>query len=243
MRRGGNARYAGVVHEAIQDNPSGIVSDSVYFEYVPAQTGRAKSNVRWLRDYELLKKSLENDPANMRTLFYLGQTCQFLDDWEQAIFYYHKRLELGELSEEKYLAAYRIGCAIEQIMEKSKESLLLQRYAWEDALHYYLIAHNMLPYRAEPLFRIACYYIRTHQHAVAYLFALRAAQLPYPHNNGLFIEKRVYDYLRYDILGQCAFYAGEYTIGKAAVLRALEQEPENLCLQHNLDLYNRYIFT
>ena len=240
IRRGGNSRYAGVVHESIKDEPSGIVPDSVYFEYVPAQNGRNKSKARCIRDYDLLKKSLEKDPTNLRTLFYLGQTCQFLDDWEQAIFYYHKRLNLGALCEEKYLAAYRIGCAIEQLMEKSKDNPSLQQYVWEDALHFYLIAHDMLPYRAEPLFRIACYYIRTNQHAVAYLFAIRAAQLPYPHNNGLFIEKRIYDYLRYDILGQCAFYAGEHAIGKAAVLRALEQAPNDLYLHHNLALYNQY---
>jgi hypothetical protein len=238
MRRGKNVRYAGVVHETIQQEASGIAPDSVYFEYAPAQSGRDKSKARCIRDYALLKKSHENDPTNMRTLFYLGQTCQFLDDWEQAIFYYHKRLELGELSEEKYLAAYRIGCAIEYLMETSQNSDILQKYTWEDALRYYLIAHNMLPHRAEPLFRIACYYIRHNQHAVAYLFAHRAAQLPYPHNNGLFVEKRIYDHLRYDILGQCAIYAGEYEIGKAAVIKAMEQAPNDPCLHHNLSVYD-----
>lgn len=240
MRRGGNSRYAGVVHESIAEHASGIVPDSVYFEYNPQQCGRDKSKARLIRDYELLKKSHEKDPTNMRTLFYLGQTCQFLDEWEQAIFYYYKRLEMGERCEEKYLAAYRIGCAIEQIMENTKNNLGQQKYIWEDALHFYLVAHNMLPYRAEPLFRIACYYIRNNQHAVAYLFAHRAVQLPYPHNNGLFVEKRVYDYLRYDILGQCALHAGEYAIGKEAVLRGLEQNPDDSSLRYNLSVYNQY---
>ena len=45
-----------------------------------------------------------------------------MDDWEQAIFYYQKRLEMGEVSEEKYLAAYRIGCAIEHIIAESYKS-------------------------------------------------------------------------------------------------------------------------
>ena len=240
IRRGGSARYAGVVHEAIQDKPSGLVPDIVYFEYLPEQCGRDKSQARCIRDYELLKKSHEKDPTNMRTLFYLGQTCQFLDDWEQAIFYYHKRLEMGNLSEEKYLAAYRIGCAIEQLIEKSKNDLDVQKYVWGHALHYYLLAHNMFPHRAEPLFRIACHYIRTNQHAVAYLFASRAAELPYPHDNGLFIEKRVYDYLRYDILAQCALYVEEYALGRTALLKALEYEPENQFLQQYISLYNRY---
>ncbi len=237
MRRGKNVRYQGVVHESIAHTPSGIAPDSVYFEYAPQQTGRAKSKARCIRDYALLKNDLEKNPDNIRTLFYLGQTCQFLDDWKQAIFYYKKRFEAGEPSEEKYLAAYRVACAMEHLIEIEHDD----EYSWHDALDYYLLAHNMIPHRVEPLFRIACYYIRQKQHAIAYLFAHRAAQLPYPHNDGLFIEKKIYEHLRYDILGQCAIYAGECQEGKAAVLKALEIAPEDRCLHHNLAIYNQYL--
>ena len=235
IRQGYNVHYSGVVHESIADIPSGIVPESVYFEYRPQQCGQDKSKARCFRDYELLKKSHEDDPTNMRTLFYLGQTCQFMDDWEQAIFYYQKRLEMGERSEEKYLAAYRIGSAIEHIVDAANKSGAKQKYTEEDAVNYFLQAYNMLPYRAEPLFRIACYYIRHNQH----LFAIRAAQLSYPMNNALFVEKKIYDYLRYDILGQCALYVGEYKIGKEAVFMALQHAPDDKCLHHNLALYDR----
>lgn len=241
IRRGHNVRYHGPVHETISASPSGIVPDSIYFEYAPRQSGRQKSKERLIRDYELLKKDHENNPSNLRTLFYLGQTCQFLEDWPQAIFFYKKRLELGELSEEKYLAAYRIGYAIEYFMEQAKNNNFTTDYTWHDAFHYYLLAHNMLPYRAEPLFRIACYYIRNNQHAVAYLFAMRAAQLPFPERDRLFVEKKIYDYLRYDILGQCALYAGEIVIGKSAVLKAMETAPDDPNLHHNLAVYNQYL--
>jgi tetratricopeptide (TPR) repeat protein len=240
MRIGHNVRYQGPVHETIIANPSGIVPTSVYFEYAPQECGREKSRARLMRDYALLKKNHESDPTNLRTLFYLGQTCQFLCAWEEAIFYYKKRLELGPLSEEKYLAAYRVGYAIEYYLEESNNQAVDIQYRWEDALHYYLQAHNMVPHRAEPLFRIACHYIRTNQHAIAYLFAIRAAQLPYPYDHSLFVEKRIYDYLRYDILGQCALYAGEYIIGKQAVLKAMETAPEDPSLHHNLAIYNQY---
>ena len=241
IRQGCNVAYVGVVHESIQDRASGIVPDSVYFEYKPQQYGQDKSKARCVRDYTLLKKSHEDDPTNMRTLFYLGQTCQFMDDWEQAIVYYQKRLDMGELSEEKYLSAYRIGCAIEHIIGASNKNEPNPKYTQEDAIAYYLKAYTMLPNRAEPLFRIACYYIRHNQHAIAYLFAIRAVQLAYPSNHALFVENKVYDYLRYDILGQCAIYAGECEIGKAAVLKALEIAPNDECLHHNLSLYKRYI--
>lgn len=241
IRQGCNVRYSGVVHESIADRPSGIVPESVYFEYKPQQYGKDKSKARCIRDYALLKKSHEDNPTNTRTLFYLGQTCQFLDEWEEAIFYYQKRLDLGKISEEKYLSAYRIGCAIEHIVAEAYKNNSEVLYKEEDAVQYYLRAYMMLPYRVEPLFRIACYYIRHNQHAIAYLFASRAVQLPYPIHDTLFVETKVYDYLRYDILGQCALYVGEYEIGKDAVLTALEQDPDNQCLHHNLSVYNNYV--
>lgn len=238
IRSGHNVRYNGPVHETINDSPSGIVPDTVYFEYAPQKDGKKKSKDRFIRDYELLKTKHEKDPTDTRTLFYLGQTCQFLNDWSQAIYYYQKRLDIGGLSEEKYLAAYRIGYAIEYIIEELKDTT---HYTWEDALRYYLKAHQMIPYRAEPLFRITCHYIRTNQHAVAYLFASRAAQLPFPQGDCLFVEKKIYDYLRYDVLGQCAIYVGEVVMGKDAVLKAMETDPDNPCLHHNLALYNQYL--
>ena len=241
MRNGYNVRYQGPVHETIMALPSGIVPDSVYFEYAPQKDGKKKSKDRFFRDYELLKKDYDKDPFNTRTLFYLGQTCQFLNDWQQAIFFYKKRLELGELSEEKYLAAYRIGYAIEYLLEEIKNEDSLQQYRWEDALHYYLKAHYIMPHRAEPLFRIACHYIRNNQHSVAYLFAIRAAQLPFPQRDSLFVEKKIYDYLRYDILGQCAIYAGEIAAGKTAILKAMETAPHDPSLHHNLAIYNQYL--
>jgi hypothetical protein len=241
IRRGHNVRYRGVVHESIANAGSGFVPDSVYFEYRPQQCGKDKSRERCFRDYDLLKKSLEDDPGNLRTLFYLGQTCQFMNDWEQAIFYYQKRLDIGNISEEKYLAAYRIGCAIEHIIAESYKDGSFCKYTEQDAVHYFLQAYSLWPLRVEPLFRIACHYIRHEQHAIAYLFAHRAVQLPHPPQNTLFVENRIYDYLRYDILGQCALYVGEFKIGKEAVLRGLQQEPDDECLHHNLAIYERYL--
>lgn len=241
IRRGKNARYAGVVHESIQQRSSGQLPKTVYFEYAPKETGREKSKQRCARDLQLLKKSLANDPTNLRTMFYLGQTCQFLDDWDQAIYYYKKRAGLGEISEERYLALYRIACAIEHIIYTCTQNNDYCKYQWEDALHYYLQAHAMLPHRAEPLIRIAAYYLRNNQHPVAYLFAHRAVLLPYPQNDTLFVEKYAYDYLRYDILGQCALYTGEFEEGKNAVLKALAITPEASHLHHNLSVYLQYL--
>ncbi len=237
FRNGKNARYVGVVHESVKQPSSGRLPHDIYFEYIPKQFGQEKSKQRLTRDYELLKKSLEDDPTNTRTLFYLAQTCQFLDKWEEAIRYYKKRAEYNDISEECYLAYYRIGCAIEHL--RFGKNVL--SYTWEDALHYYLQAYSMLPHRAEPLFRIANYYHYMQQYPLAYLFAQKAADLPYPQHDVLFVEKDVYDFMRHDILSQCAVYVGEYEKGKDAVLKAIKARPQVEYLYHNLAVYLQFL--
>jgi len=233
VRCASNVRFCGRVHEVLNQQPSDKVPANVYFDLRPSKKGQEKSQDRWQRDLGMLLKDYEEDPTNPRTVFYLGQTCQFLDDWEQAVYYYKERLELIGWDEERYMAAYRLGVAI------AKLSGINDAYSWYQALHYYLKAHQMRPHRAEPLVRIAEYYVKENQKAIAYIFAHRAATLPYPDYDILFIEKGAYDYLRYDLLGQCAVNVGEYEVGKNAVLKALEYNHTLPHLHNNLGVYLR----
>lgn len=241
FRNGKNIRYEGVVHETIRSQCKSVLPDTIYFKYAPKEHGIAQSKKRYLRDFELLQKSLEQDPDELRSLFYLGQTCQFLDRWKDAIFYYQQRADKGkdsgEVSEERYLALYRIGCAIQYIVFSDTNYNDECNYRWEDALHYYLEAHQALPHRAEPLVRIAYYYLCNKQHALAYLFAHRAVMLPYSEHDFLFVERECYDFTRYDILGQAALYVGQYAEGKQAVLKALKAKPGMSHLYYNLSTY------
>ena len=59
---------------------------------------------------------------------------------------------------------------------------------WEDALRAFLKAYSLRPQRAEPLVRIAYYYLMHKQPHLAYLFSKRACEQPYP-NDLLFVEK------------------------------------------------------
>jgi hypothetical protein len=51
----------------------------------------------------------------------------------------------------------------------------------------------------------------------------------------------LYDYVVYDILGQCALYVGEFEVGREAVLKALKVAPQESHLYHNLDVYSKVV--
>lgn len=218
-------QFVGVVHEVLNQISHKRVNSDVFFNVCTTQYGREKSQQRWLRDKDMLLQEYNRNPHDPRTLFYLAQTCACMGDWENACFYYTLRCAINGWDEENFMAHYKLAQAYES------------QNLWSSALHYYLKASAVRPWRAEPLIRVANYYLAQKKYALGFLFAQRAVNIAYPLHDVLFIEKDLYDYMRYDILGQCAWFMGEFAIGQAAVEQALLAQPDAPHLQNNLRLY------
>ena len=228
-RRG--IRFVGAVHEALNVISYIKLPDAIYFEWRPSQTGNKKSAQRWLRDRDLLLKSYAENPNDPRTLFYLGQTYQCLGDYENAYIYYAKRDEIQGWDEENFATKLRLGDVAQHLALSAPASLCPL------AIRHYLEAFSARPSRAEPLVRIAQYYMDKGDMHLAFLFASRAVNIPYPEHDILFIEKYTYDFTRYDVLGISAWYVGEYEIGEWAVLQALKVQPDAAHLHLNFKFY------
>jgi tetratricopeptide (TPR) repeat protein len=223
-------RFAGAVHEAVTQISDKKVPANIYFDLRVSKRGAQKTVQRWKRDKDLLLKEHEEQPENPRTCFYLAQTYECLGDWERALHYYRKRTTLLGWPEENFMTWYRLGWALENFEAKSPDG-------WMHALECYLKAFSMNPKRIEPLIKIVQHYISENNHALAFLFASRACQMPYPAEDVLFVEKGAYDYLRYDLLGQCSWYISEYETGERAVRDALKAQPDLPHLLRNLAFY------
>jgi len=224
--------FVGVVHEILNKLTTVTLPFDVYFEWRPSQKGCDKSAQRWKRDLGLLLKNYEQEPTSTRTLFYLAQTYDCLGDLENAYEFYSKRAALVGWDEEDFITVLRLGnvaCALDA--KKGDTSIVPQ------GIKLYLKAFALRPCRAEPLIKIAQYYLNQGQMQLAFLFARRATEIPYPVHDILFVEKYMYDFTRYDILGRCAWYVGEYAIGMWAMHKALEVQPESEYLQRNLKFY------
>lgn len=218
-------RFEGVVHEVLHHVTKKKVHSGVCFYVQATAQSREKTKKRWLRDRDLLLKEYERNPHDNRTVFYLAQTYECLDDWYNACIYYAKRCEMVLGGEEDFMARYKLA------------QMYQGRNMWPEALCNYMHAYSMRPSRAEPLIRIADYYCVQKQYTLAFLFACHACQVPYPSNDILFVEKEHYDYTRFDILGNCAWHVGEYATGLWAVRNALAADSGALHLVKNLQLY------
>ncbi len=235
IRRSSHARFKSPVHEYLESPIVGKLPAEAYFYWESTKYGDDKSHIRWQRDAKILLKHLAEEPTNSRTAFYLAQTYACLGEWEEAIRFYQLRVKLVSWDEENFMTLYRLGEAVERFIttDTGKASI----YTWSTALLYYMKAYAMRPTRIEPLIRIAQHYLHEGNHAVAYLFAKRAAEMPYPTHDTLFVEKTMYTHTCFDILGHCAWYIGEFEAGKQALQKALEYNPDDKHLLENLRFY------
>jgi len=217
--------FIGRVHEVLNEVTRQTVSSDCFFEWAAGAQGQEKTKKRWLRDLGLLLQDYEHNPFDPRTVFYVAQTYECLGDLNNAREWYERRITMHGWDEENFIARYRLA----QICETLGD--------WPQAQCHYLTAFSQRPSRAEPLVRLAQHYWNLREINLCYLFSRRAVEIPYPQRDILFIDKPLYNYTRYDLLGISAWYVGEYKLGKEAVLQALKAWPDAPHLLSNLNLY------
>lgn len=224
--------FKGVVHETYCPATAIRLPTDIYFELGFTKCGLEKSQKRWTRDHDLLLAEVQKNPQDTRSMFYLAQTLQCLGKLEESAAWYTKRSTLTGWPEEDFMTRYRLGIVTQELVHRKKEG-----FAWAQAQEAYLNAFTFRPQRIEPLVHIAQHYLEQDNMQLSYIFALRAAQVPYPQFDVLFVEKDLYEFQRYEILSRCAWYVKEYEVGEWAALMALKARPDMPHLQRNLNFY------
>jgi glycosyltransferase involved in cell wall biosynthesis len=230
-------RFVGSVHELPAPLVEGKLPDTIYFDYQQASLSAEKSTARWKRDLVLLLKEygeLEGQEPQPRTVFYLAQTFECLENLHEAYHYYKLRATMQGWDEENFITLFRLGQLVEKL------SKIDSNFTWQQAEEYYLKAFSLRPQRIEPLVRIADHYWPDNV-PLCYLYASYACEVPYPSDDLLFVEKILYNYTRFEILSRCAWHMGKFQQGLRATERALSAEPDMPHLLNNLQLYREKI--
>ncbi|GAA3529392.1 glycosyltransferase family 2 protein [Mycolicibacterium helvum] len=193
-------RYVGVVHEyATCDEP--YVEDRLHGEYHLESRRLGSRNLdpkKYERDRDLLLAEVERDPSDVRSMFYLAQSCFDLGDYNTARYWYARRAEeTSGFVEEIYFSLFRLA-----------ETLAHLGAPWQEVQDAYLRAWECRPTRAEPLFAIAHHYRTEERYHLGYLFAEQAARIPLPELDVLFIHAEVYAWSALDELAVCASWIG-----------------------------------
>ncbi len=179
LRKDADALYKGLTHEKLVFQGKTIQTKMI--RLFDKSSGHSRQ-VKYKRDIDLLEQSLQKNPEDSRSYFYLGQSCLELEQYEKAIRAYKKRISLGGWREEVFYSHYKTGIAFEKMGK------------WENALEHYLTAFELRPHRIEPLFRISLHYQKIKKPNLALLFSSRAMADKSSKKDKLFIRRDIYSY-------------------------------------------------
>jgi len=227
-------RYFGSVHEWIKNTsltnenehslPVGKLLTDIYI-YQNRTINSENSAKRFIKDKSLLLDDYNKNPKDTRTLFYLAQTCSCLGQKEESFQFYKERSELDGFQEEKFLSFYNCGNLSYEINKP-----------WYDTLSWYFKAFEHSN-RIEPLIKISTYYKNIQNWRLAFTFINIACDLEYPKDSTLFVDKFMYDYVRWHLMGIIAFYFNKFKEGKEACLKAIQTNINTTLDTNNLQFY------
>jgi glycosyltransferase involved in cell wall biosynthesis len=211
----------GVTHEYWDGPTKPLVKSICWID--DKNDGGCKSD-KFERDARLLEKGIQDEPENVRYMFYLAQTYHCLGRHKEAIEMYKKRFNAGGWEEERWYSLYMIGQTYLTLGDVPKfEKYMLQ-------------AHALRPQRSEPLYKLAKYFREKSQHYKAYHYTRIGLSTPMP-DDALFLETDIYKELfRYEET-ICLFYLNQKRDG-------LRKSMEYLltCSQHLDNVYTNMGF-
>lgn len=181
-----NWHYKNPRHEYANTNKRNPTKDKIEGDYyMDSRRLGARSNNpnKYLDDAKVFEDKLKRNPKNDRYAFYCAQSYFDHGDYQNALKWYKKRIELQGWFEETFYSYYRVAMAMEKL-----------GMPWIDVEKAYLDAHNYCKSRAEPFYNIAQHYIGIKDYKKAYTFLRKAVKIPYPSNCSLFVFKDMYDY-------------------------------------------------
>lgn len=223
---GTSAKFKGPVHEYVHATKFGPpVPEQFYIEYKPEDVGRRNTKLRWYRDLSLLYKEYgehEEKERDPRYVFYLAQTFECLNDWDNAIKFYKERSKMDRgFNEEVYISLYRIG---NNYMRKGDN---------DNAIKYYNEAITNRPHRVEAYVAISRIY--GDKHPISYIYLKESIKHNYS-NDILFVEKTTYDSIRWERFVVAAYARGEFMESFNATKYLVSRDPNSERLQSNLGL-------
>lgn len=195
VRTGIGIKCVGPTHE-YYDIPGGKVTEQIKSLVIEdIGDGGAKSD-KFERDVRLLLQGLEDEPGNVRYMFYLANSYRDLSRHAEAAEWYKKRFEAGGWIEEVFYAAFELGNMYKILDDVPK------------AIYWWMEAYNHHPKRAESLYEIVKHYRIVGKQRIGQAFCDLARAIPYPKDDVLFIKSDIYKFLldyEHSIL---AYYSG-----------------------------------
>lgn len=231
-------RFVGAIHEHLEIETAKKIPAEVCFEVRAAQKGQEATKKRLLRDLDILLNKYAQDPNDTRTIYFLAQTYVSLDNLVEGYYFFRSCVARTVIDnntpyskiEQAYQASYHAGIVAQELSATNSS------FTWQMAHDHFMYAFSLTPCRAEPLMRIAQHYWDEKNMHMCFIFARHAAELPYPEYATGLVEKGVYVFKRYDLLGASAGNIGRWDVAEWATRKAIDAAPAKEHLRKNLEI-------
>jgi glycosyltransferase involved in cell wall biosynthesis len=179
-------KYVGVLHEYSEcceaAGPAVNITGDYYL--ISGRSGaRSKDPLKYVKDAQVLERAILEEPRNERYVFYCANSYKDAGDLDNALKWYVRCIEMGGWAQERFIAALEIG----HIYRKKGDM--------PNAIFWWMKGYQICPQRAETLYEITKHYRETGNCHQAQIFYDMATSIPYPGDNALFIQRKVYDTL------------------------------------------------
>lgn len=189
---------------------------------------RNKDPLKYLRDAVLLEEDLENNPDNLRSMFYLAQSYKDFGYYLMAEKLYLERSEKSK-DETSYISILEAGkCRLARGKNDDK------------TLNIFVRAFCLRPHRLEAAYYIVRYYRLKELYAIGYNFGKSLLHTPYPKNDRLFVDTSVYSWKFKDEVALCAFWSNDKKLYRELSEKVLEEQipdEHRERIQRNLDTF------
>jgi glycosyltransferase involved in cell wall biosynthesis len=223
--------YKGVCHEYLihQEDTNKPITQDVLQKIVniPTQDGfRSSDPNKYKRDVLVFEMALLDEPDNARYIYYLGQCYRDSKDYDNAIKYYKKRVEIAPKcnSEETYYAQYQIA-----ICKLSKNE------TFENCAGDLLKAYNIRPSRLEAAYtfiKLCRINNLTYLGYQTFKHILEKDNLET--NDTTFVQPDIYKYTFFNELALLACGAGLFQDAYKIFQRILNEKKYPPDFEHNL---------
>jgi len=207
----GDTATVRVDFEALRAAPADVIrrlADDLGLKVTDAQVEAAVESILQPADVhdtdpyglDLLLARVERNPKDMRSVSILAQIYFDTGDFSNARKWYARQIEMGGFTDDEiYFAMWRIA-----------ESMAQLDMPWPEVQDAYLRAWEFRPTRAEALYSIACRYRVDRRYWLGYLFAKRAAEIPFPEGDTMLPDTAILAWRTADEQAICASWIGKH---------------------------------
>ena len=170
-------QYVGVTHEYLDVASAGLIDEDVAY-FIDHSDG-ANRPEKFKRDIRLLTADMKKDPNNVRSMFYLANSYRDAGKPDRAAKMYQRRVAAGGWDEEVWQAQVNYAQCLREMKDEA------------GFIREMLVAYNMRPTRAEPMYDLAKHYREKGMSAPALACAEAVVDLPVS-KDALFVNNYVY---------------------------------------------------